>query len=901
MAPRSDLLYALRTVPFARDLAVHGGRPAIITPQGELSYRDLAVRVDAMARRLGRERRLVLLAAANTVDCVVVYLAALAAGHPLLMVPGDRPESVRSLVDAYDPDVVARATGRRCRLDERRPVSAHTLHPDLALLLSTSGSTGSPKLVRLSHENLHANADAIAGYLAIRVGDRAATTLPMHYCYGLSVINSHLLRGAGLILTGLSVAGPHFWELFRQRRGTTFAGVPYTFDLLDRVGFATMRLPHLRYVTQAGGRLAPDRVRRYAELGRRNGWDLFVMYGQTEATARMAYLPPDLAHSRPEAIGVPVPGGSFRIEPLPEWPDPGTGELVYAGPNVMLGYAEGPSDLRLGRTVAHLCTGDVARRADDGLYELVGRRSGFAKVLGLRIDPHRVEALLERHGLTSCCAGGTGELVVAVESGGVAEGGGDELRIRRLVAQECGLQASAVRVHLLAELPRLATGKPDYQVVRELARTAGAGVPGQAPPAASSPLPPPAQPPLPPPAQPPQPAPQAGPADLCRLYAEVLGRSEVTEESSFVSLGGDSLSYVEMSLRLERALGHLPPRWHDLPIRDLRPPEQDRPRRIRELETSVALRAVSIVLIVGSHIPLFTIKGGAHLLLGVAGFNFARFHLTAAGRGERTRHIAGSVARVALPSMAWIGLMLVITDDYRLTNLALLHGVLGPPNGRTEWHFWFVETLVYILLALAAVLAVPLLDRAERRVPFGFPLALVALGLVTRYDLPGIRDSRPPSAVIVFWLFALGWAAARATTAWQRALVTVAAVATVPGAFDEPRREALIIAGLALLTWVRSVPSVAAVNRVAAVLAASSLYIYLTHWQVYPRLDDVSPLLALVASLAAGIGYAAAVKRAGKSRWLACARMRVFEGRPISQGRRVNPERRAGESRHRTG
>ncbi|HET8660158.1 MAG TPA: AMP-binding protein [Micromonosporaceae bacterium] len=845
MALRSDLLPVPRTVPFARDLAVHGDRPALVTPQSELSYRDLAARVDAMAQRLGRERRLVLLAAANTVDSVVTYLAALAAGHPLLLAPGDRPDSIRSLVDAYTPDVVAQATGQGCQLDERRPVSAHATHPDLALLLSTSGSTGSPKLVRLSHENLHANAEAIARYLAIRDSDRAATTLPMHYCYGLSVINSHLLRGASLILTDLSVADPGFWALFRRQRGTAFAGVPYTFDLLDRVGFAAMRLPHLRYVTQAGGRLAPDKVRRYAELGRRNGWDLFVMYGQTEATARMAYLPPDLAHSRPEAIGVPVPGGSFRIEPLPEWPDPGTGELVYEGPNVMLGYAESPSDLRLGRTVAQLRTGDVARRAGDGLYELVGRRSGFAKILGLRIDPHRVEALLERHGVTSCCAGADGELVVAAESTD-----GDELRIRRLVAQECGLPVSAVRVHLLARLPRLATGKPDHQAVRELACTASAGFADQPPPVVSSPSP----------AQPPQ----AGPADLCRLYAEVLGRPEVTEESSFVSLGGDSLSYVEMSLRLERVLGHLPPRWHDLPIRCLRPPERDRPRRFRSLETSVALRAVSIVLIVGSHIPLFTIKGGAHLLLGVAGFNFARFHLTAAGRGERARHITGSIARVALPSMAWIGLMLLVTDDYRLTNLALLHGILGPRNGRTEWHFWFIETLVYILLALVAVLAIPLVDRAERRVPFGFPMALAAIGLVTRYDLPGIRDSRPPSAVIVFWLFALGWAAARATTVWQRALVTVAAAVTIPGAFNEPWREALIIAGLALLTWVRSVPSVAAVNRVAAVLAASSLYIYLTHWQVYPRLDDVSPLLALVASLTLGIGYAAAVKRAGR-------------------------------------
>ena len=162
----------------------------------------------------------------------------------------------------------------------------------------------------------------------------------MSYCYGLSVVNSHLLRGAALILTDRSVVEDEFWELFTRHHATSFAGVPYTFDLLERTGFEHMELPHLRYITQAGGRLEPDRVRRYAELGTRRGWQFFVMYGATEATARMAYLPPDLAHRYPGAIGRPVPGGSFTIEPLDGWTESGVGELVYRGPNVMLGYAE---------------------------------------------------------------------------------------------------------------------------------------------------------------------------------------------------------------------------------------------------------------------------------------------------------------------------------------------------------------------------------------------------------------------------------------------------------------------------------------------------------------------------------------------------------------------------------
>ncbi|AQT75533.1 AMP-binding protein [Streptomyces sp. fd1-xmd] len=841
MTATSDLLPDTRIVPFALGLAAHGDRPAVITADGPVTYRELAARVDETVRRLGRERRLVLLVGANTLDALVVHLAALASGHPVLLVPGGHPEAVRSLIDAYDPDVVAHPEGGQWVLDERRTGSAHTLHPDLALLLSTSGSTGSPKLVRLSHENLQSNAESIAAYLGIRDTDRAATTLPMHYCYGLSVIHSHLLRGAGLILTDLSVADSCFWELFRSCRGTTFAGVPYTFDLLDRVGFDTMDLPHLRYVTQAGGRLAPDRVERYAALGHAAGWELFVMYGQTEATARMAYLPPHLARTHPGAAGIPIPGGSFRLRPVPDLPGADTGELVYTGPNVMLGYAHSPQDLGLGRTVDELATGDIARLSPDGLYELIGRRSRFVKILGLRIDPGQVEAVLARNGVTALCAGDDEALVVAVAAA-VAAGETGTRRIRKLVTGACGLPARAVEVRIVAELPRLDSGKPDYRAVRELRHLCDPAVHGTGP------------------------AGGTDPEDLCALYALVLDRrrTEVTRDSTFVGLGGDSLSYVEMSLQLEERLGHLPADWHTMPIGELKPPERQQARSHRRtLETSVALRAMAIFCIVGSHIHVFGIKGGAHLLLALAGYNFARFHLTTAARRERVRSIWTSIGRVALPSMAWIGLVLLLNDDYTLANLALLDSVLGPEDSKTGMHFWFIEALVYILVAAVGLLGLPLMDRVERRFPYGLPLTIAGLGLLTRYDLLGLpARAEIPDAITVFWLFALGWAAAKAATTRRRLVVTAAALATVPGFFPgDPGREAIIVAAFALLVWVPTLPGHERVNRVAGLLATSSLYIYLTHWQIFPLVDGFSRHLAFAASLVFGIAYATGVTR----------------------------------------
>ncbi|WP_349307002.1 AMP-binding protein [Rhodococcus sp. USK13] len=843
-------------VPFARRLDEYGDAPALITPDGTVTYSELAARVETRARQLGGIRRLVLICGANDVETIATYLAALAAGHPVLLAPGDKAAGADALIAAYRPDVVVRRDpSGRMAVEELHAGSAHVLHPDLALLLSTSGSTGSPKLVRLSHSNVQSNAESIAEYLDIRSSDRAATTLPMHYCYGLSVIHSHLLSGAALVLTSLSVADADFWELFRAHGGTSFAGVPYTFDLLDRVGFDALDLPGLRYVTQAGGRLAPDRVRKYAELGRRRGWEFFVMYGQTEATARMAYLPPELATSHPHTIGRAIPGGFFRIEAVTDAPDD-IGELVYSGPNVMLGYAEEPEDLRLGDVLAgELRTGDLARCRRDGLYEVVGRRSRFAKVYGLRIDLALVESTLAEHGHRSCCVGGAEELIAAVESRGDVDGA------RQIAARAAGLPVGAVRVCAVDELPRTATGKPDYSAVTALARRP----------------------------EPTQSACREGRADadaLRALYAEVLGSPNVTDDSSFVSLGGDSLSYVRMSLRLEQLLGYLPENWHTTRIRDFTP---RRGRRRPSVETNVLLRAIAIVLIAGSHIHLFTLLGGAHVLLGVAGYNFARFHLSSAGRTQRLRHTLMSVGRIAVPSMVWLGCVIALTGEYRITSAFLLNGILGPPGWTIEWRYWFVEAIVYILLAVVVLLCIPLVDRTERTYPFLFPMGLVAVGLLTRYGVIDIDDTRNRilTASVVFWFFALGWAAAKATTMWHRICVTAAIVATVPGFFfGDTRREIIVIGGLCLLVWLRSVRCPTVLSRVAGVLASASLYIYVTHFQVYLPLRDDHPWPALALSLLVGVLYWQAVtfvlqrdRRAAL--WSAARRVLPWERPPI--------------------
>ncbi|MBB5791947.1 AMP-binding protein [Jiangella mangrovi] len=815
-------------VPFARDLARHGDRLAVVAGDQRWTYRELAQQVDATAARLGGGRRLVLVSGANDAAQLVTYLAALVGGHVALLVP---PAHAGTVAAAYDPDAVLPPGGE---LEVRRRPPAHDLHPELALLMSTSGSTGSPKLARLSHRNVQANAESIAQFLGVRDTDRAVTTLPLHYVYGLSVVHTHLLRGATVVLSDLSVADSCFWDLFEAEGGTTLAGVPHTFDLLDRVGFDRMRLPRLRYVTQAGGRLDPGRVRRYAELGRRGGWDFVVMYGQTEATARMAYLPPELAAAHPSAVGVPIPGGSFVIEPAPEVTTPGVGELVYHGPNVMLGYASEPADLALGRTVTALRTGDLARRTPEGLVEIVGRRSRFVKIAGLRVDLDHLETALSRPGVAVRCTGADGELLVAVD-------GAEPDAVRREIADRFGLPVRAVTVAAVAPLPRLANGKVDYPELARLVTSAAPAAPVASAAVGSS-------------------SPGDLPERLRALYAELLGRPDATLDSTFVDLGGDSLSYVEMSIRLEDELGVVPPNWHVTPLRELAAGASSlvaveargwrRVLRLRRLETSAALRALAIVCVISTHAGLFTLLGGAHVLVAVAGFNFARFRLTSAGRVTRLRQQAVSIARIAVPSVIWIAGVVLLTNQYGPLNIVLMNGLFGPSSWTSEWHFWFVEVLVYILVVLAALLAIPSVDRLERRFPLVFPAVLLGFGLLGRY---GIVDLGVPHTMPVFWLFAFGWAAARSTTWWQRLALTAVLAATVPGFFGQSARELAIVAGIASLLWLTTVPVPSALSRVVSVLASSSLYVYLTHWQVYPRLNDIHPGLAVAGSLAVGV------------------------------------------------
>lgn len=324
-----------------------------------------------------------------------------------LWMPKDlaRSKNLVSVYDAWDYSLVK--TG-----NPRVP-----MHDDLALLLPTSGSTGSPKLVRHSYRNIEANAANVRKLFQLDGTEKAMAILPMHYTMGLSVITSHLYAGSILLLSNRSLLDKGFWTMLKE--ATSFTGVPYSYEILAKMRFTRMDLPNLSVISQGGGKLSEDMFRTLAQYAHDKGKKFIATYGQSECTARMAYLPAELALEKICSIGFAEPGGTLSIideEGNETFEGEARGEMVYRGENVTLGYANCLDDLQKGdenHGIMH--TGDLARRDEDGCYFIIGRLKRFLKIYGLRIGLDEVEQMIRTEFKTDCyCKGDDEELTVLV-------------------------------------------------------------------------------------------------------------------------------------------------------------------------------------------------------------------------------------------------------------------------------------------------------------------------------------------------------------------------------------------------------------------------------------------------------------------------------------------------------
>lgn len=459
-------------------LEQYGTRTALISQEGNaVSYKELVRRADEIGQTIGR-RCLVFSMCRNCVDSVIGYIGILRRRAVSVMIAEHiAPELLADLLEAYHPAyfylptehtaLVPRGTavwsGGCYTLLQLDYEQDYDLADELALLLTTSGSTGSPKLVRQSVRNIESNTRSIVEYLGITENDRAITTLPMSYTYGLSILQTHLAQGAAIILTEATLMDKYFWTLFREQEATTFGGVPYIYEMLKKLRFARMDLPSLRYMTQAGGKLSKELAEEFSEICVQKRIRLIIMYGQTEATARMAYLPWEYAQSKAGSMGIAIPGGAFQLidadGSVIEKPEV-VGELVYTGENVTLGYAQNRFDLiKSDENHGVLYTGDMAKRDTDGFYYIVGRKKRFLKLFGSRVNLDEVEGLLQQQGMECACTGVDDHMDIYVTDAAQID------RVASYIREHTAINYSGFQVHAIDAIPRNDAGKILYSAL----------------------------------------------------------------------------------------------------------------------------------------------------------------------------------------------------------------------------------------------------------------------------------------------------------------------------------------------------------------------------------------------------------------------------------------------------
>lgn len=779
---------------FAAGLERWSARTALLGEDGtRLSYAELASRADAFGASLPASLALIAIEAAREIEAVVAYIGALRRGVPVIMF--DAGAKSDAMLSKFAPNAVW-ACGDDGVFDltlASEPFKAE-VHPDLALLLSTSGSTGSAKLVRLSGRNLAANAASIVEYLEITPDDVTITSLPLSYSFGLSVLHSYLHAGASVLISDVGLGEPRFTELAKRHGLTSLSGVPTSYELVERSG-TLARLPaSIRTLTQAGGRMRPDAVRRIHAFAQARGARLFVMYGQTEATARIAYVPPELLAIHPDCVGRAIPGGSLQVVgeggPLPAGQ---VGELVYTGPNVMMGYASDRSELALGHGPNTLRTGDLGVEVAPAFFRIEGRLSRFIKPLGLRVSLDELEKVTLSAGVAAVAAGDDQGAVLVVAS--------EKDRQRASAAIDAlRLPAEIVQI-VVRDLPLLPNGKPDYAAVLadarvpEKAQTTGSKI-----------------------------------EELRAAYRPYGGH--VRDETRFEDLASDSLSYINASLAVEQVVGRLPADWPQLSLRqlaDLAEKQSDAPSRFwARLDSDMFLRAAAISLVVIGH-ALTGTQGGADALLLLAGFGWARF--------QRKKLLDG---RFFDAFWASLGKLLIIYELIVLAysiykreffeRHALFYSTWFADWGGLLNIYWFIQCLFWCSLALVAIHAIAPFRRFSRDRPLLPAICLLGFALLLRFIGAALVDPaanafRTPDQLFLY--FAGGWLMALAGREWRigTGLLLVAASIHAWG-FANPHWPIMAVACF-LLTFAPSVWLPRPIAVASQWIGRYGLYIYL--------------------------------------------------------------------------
>lgn len=440
----------------------------------QLSYGALVTEMLTI-RKIIEERQLVFCLCENKIGSLVGFLSLYDNKDVCLLLSAhiDR-ELLKELNETYCPsyywmptkmlsefsfDCVHSVMGfSLCKTGKRPP----QMHPQLSMLMTTSGTMGSPKLVRHKYGNIESNAKNVANIFGWTIDDRGIIDLPMQYTMGLNVITSHLYAGATVLLVESNLLSPNYWKFIKDQKGTNFTGVPYSYEILNKLRFQRMDLPYLHTLAEGGGKMSNALFETFSKYAEDNNMSFFATYGTTETSARLSFLSPNEAVTHIGSIGKAIPGGKLSLvdEHSNEITCPEVeGELKYEGPNVTMGYGTCIKDLLKGDDFrGSYLTGDIAKMDADGYFYIVGRKKRFLKLYGLRISLDQSEKIINEAFKMECiCTGDDNKMRIYITDEALKDD------VKNFIAKKTGLISKSFDINVISEIPRFENGKINYK------------------------------------------------------------------------------------------------------------------------------------------------------------------------------------------------------------------------------------------------------------------------------------------------------------------------------------------------------------------------------------------------------------------------------------------------------
>lgn len=454
---------------------------ALINNNEKVLYKDLIIYTKKIVKKL-RKKSLTVMLANNSIGSIICYISLVKNRYPVLILDEKITKKfLKKIIKLYKPENICLPTESSLIRNNKdykfnfefkkfqflKEVNKDTfeIKNNLSILATTSGSTGSAKLVRQSYNNIKSNTYSIIKYLKLNKDNITITNLPLSYTFGMSIINTHLEVGSKIVITKKTVFEKFFWELFKIHQINTIYGVPYTYEILDRLNFFSKNTKNLKLLAQAGGKITETLQRKIYFYINRYKKIFSIMYGQAEATTRISYLPYNKFGKKIGSIGIPIPGGKIKLigDNSQEIKNPSTiGEIVYEGKNVCMGYAFDRGDInKKDEWNGKIFSGDLAKRDNEGYYYIVGRRKRFSKIYGLSINLDEIENLLKSKFSFSEFA------VISLENKIMifSSTRGMKNKILNYIRTNININIRTFEIIFIKKIPNLSNGKNNYKAL----------------------------------------------------------------------------------------------------------------------------------------------------------------------------------------------------------------------------------------------------------------------------------------------------------------------------------------------------------------------------------------------------------------------------------------------------